>query len=454
MKNIASEKKQIVWFNLIIMLLELVASYIFATEFLMFVFIIHLSLAIIITNDLTNIFNYVLGFLAYSQVVLINGRTFNLYYVVLILFLIKCFFYIWNFRNLYNLSIYLGLMSFTVLYFVGMVLGQGFDDSYILVYMVILAMYIGILLINEINTIEVYNTYLIMFCLSLVIGLFVDYIPDLRSVIRIATVEGVNRYTGLAWDTNFLALQCASNIGVLLFLCEKFPKKKYYYLSALIVVFIFGILTISKMYFLAVGILYVMWLLLSKTSGINKLLTFVLIIAALVFSLIILPTDSAINAMFYRIINNIGNGFDFNKITTGRWNIWMAYLKDWIGSPIKIFFGSGVNYKVIFNGYSAHGFYVETLYQFGLVGTLLAFGMFYSCIQSNKINYFIDSKNRNIKNKNNYLAYLGLIILLICFAALSVLTEITSIMMLLVTSLVFNIGDDNEIQCNSSNIQC
>lgn len=452
MKSIVSEKKQIVWFNLIIMLLELVASYIFATEFLMFVFILHLSLAIIITNDLTNIFNYVLGFLAYSQVILINGRTFNLYYVALILFLIKCFFYILNFKKLYNLSIYLGLMSFTVLYFVGMVLGQGFDDSYILVYMVILAMFIGILLIKDINTVDVYNTYLSMFCLSLAIGLLVDYIPDLRNVIRIATVEGVNRYTGLAWDTNFLALQCASNIGVLLFLCEKFPKKKYYYLSALIVVFFFGILTISKMYFLAVGILYVMWLLLSKTSAINKLLTFVLIIAALVFSLILLPTDSAINAMFYRIVNNIGNGFDFNKITTGRWNIWMAYLKDWSGSPTKIFFGSGVNYKVIFNGYSAHGFYVETLYQFGLVGTLLAFGMFYSCIQSIKMNYFIDSTNRYRKNKKNYLAYLGLVILLVCFAALSVLTEITSIMMLLVTSLVFNIGEDNEIQCDNSNI--
>ena len=75
MKSIVSEKKQIVWFNLIIMLLELVASYIFATEFLMFVFILHLSLAIIITYDLTNIFNYVFFAIDEFYVNLFGKRT-------------------------------------------------------------------------------------------------------------------------------------------------------------------------------------------------------------------------------------------------------------------------------------------------------------------------------------------------------------------------------------------
>lgn len=416
------------------MFIELVASYVLSSELLTCVFVAHLSLLIVLAKDLTTVFKLLLAFTSFNQIIVINGRNLNIFYVVQFVFVLKTLY-----LGKIDFKAIVGIIGFSILYILGMVLSDGISVSYLLTLLSIITMLIAISQIKLIDAIEVYNCYIAMFCLSLVLGFFVKYIPDLDVLIRKATTDGVNRYTGIAWDTNFLALQCVCNIGVLLTLIEQRQKHKILYIATLAFVLICGVLTVSKMFILVLCVVYVLWLLTSKTKIIYKLFTVCGLFLIVVFAYVILPKDHSIHVIIDRVLSIFKSGGGLNSFTTGRWNIWMAYLKDWISSIKKFFIGAGVYYQSVYNGYSAHGFYVEILYQFGIIGAILLASLFGYCVLAGRNTEYELNKNKKRKIKADKINYIGIIAFLISIAALSIFTENTTIMLAVACCLVLDV---------------
>ena len=87
-------------------------------------------------------------------------------------------------------------------------------------------------------------------------------------------------------------------------------------------------------------------------------------------------------------------GGDINKLTTGRFDLWISYIEYLIINPKYLILGKGIGAGIL--GKAAHNTYVELLYHFGVLGTaffisvLKQFRMLsYTNIKRNMMNYSV-----------------------------------------------------------------
>ena len=66
--------------------------------------------------------------------------------------------------------------------------------------------------------------------------------------------------------------------------------------------------------------------------------------------------------------------FSIDKLTTGRYEIWKQYLKDWKSSKTTLLFGYGLGSSDILNENEAHNGYIQMLYEYGIFGALIIVG--------------------------------------------------------------------------------
>ncbi len=439
--------------NIFLLFFEIVFSYIFNSNFFMLLFAIHLMIALILENNLTNQFILYLSFISYKQITILRGTNLpNVLTIVGFVFCVKCLIVLWNFVKKKDIEkfkfIIFGILVFCIYYFVGVYFNKGVSFYYLSVLQTFLIVMIGVMTIKQINVIKIYKYYLVMFCFSIVLGVCRYKISALDEVLRFATVDGANRFTGLAWDTNFLGLQCCCNIGILVSLLEQKKDNKVFYSICLLFVLLAGLMTLSKMYILGLGVLFVMWLLTSKTQMKFKIILLAIIIVGVVLLYFSLPSDNSIKVLMNRFVRIFAENESLDKITTGRWDIWKAYITDWSSTPWKILFGSGLGYPIVSGTvFQCHSVYVEFLYAFGLIGVTLFIVVISACIafgrNSNK-NFYANKYDRlvarNQKIKENAINWLGIIALLICYIALGATTETNSIVMFLISCFVLDIN--------------
>ena len=98
---------------------------------------------------------------------------------------------------------------------------------------------------------------------------------------------------------------------------------------------------------------------------------------------------------------------------------------------------------------------METIYQFGLLGSLLfliafLFSIFYGKekVQNKKITTPKQYKMVKIERRRKRINYLALISVLVSYAALSIFNQVDSIFLMIVSCLIFNVDKEtisNEI---------
>ena len=169
---------------------------------------------------------------------------------------------------------------------------------------------------------------------------------------------------------NALALYCALCQACLLslFLTNKLNFKKWCWLLPIIT--IIGLATLSKSFILITIITYAISILIGFILSNNKKTYIKILFLGFIFILFaILIAHTYFEKLFNRFFSAKQYGSLFNVITTGRVGIWKGYLKDWISSPLKILFGSGITANFL-DGYSPHNLYIAILYRFGLAGII------------------------------------------------------------------------------------
>ena len=84
--------------NIFLLFFEIVFSYIFNSNFFMLLFAIHLMIALILENNLTNQFILYLSFISYKQITILRGTNLpNVLTIVGFVFCVKCLIVLWNF---------------------------------------------------------------------------------------------------------------------------------------------------------------------------------------------------------------------------------------------------------------------------------------------------------------------------------------------------------------------
>ena len=185
------------------------------------------------------------------------------------------------------------------------------------------------------------------------------------------------RFSGLIEHPNSFAIMCMICITMLSYIL--FTKDHKIVTAILMgIITIIPIFTLSKAYLLIVTLCYfVMWIIFTKNHPKKGLIILGMGVVGLAIFYAIF--HSVINVILARFISSFINqdaGFNLNQITTGRTDLWVQYMSNWInsGSAYNIFFGFGLNAKRIFRE-SLHNMFLAVLYEVGVVGFILFFGL-------------------------------------------------------------------------------
>ena len=208
------------------------------------------------------------------------------------------------------------------------------------------------------------------FIISAIIGLFKDYIP---SVSRLFDSDFVNdsgsvdpnvfqRYFGLTYDPNFFTVVNCVLIAIILFTTKRFTVKE---LIQLLFLSVTGIMTFSKSYLLLIAFIIGVYVFKrSRHVGRNTVIFFGVIVTFILIE----------NIMQVDLISVVTGRFktfsESGDLTTGRLELWKDYLIYIFKSPYILFFGEGFN-AVALNVKAAHNSYIDFVYRFGIIGSVL-----------------------------------------------------------------------------------
>ena len=174
-------------------------------------------------------------------------------------------------------------------------------------------------------------------------------------------VDGVRslRFSGLNYDPNYYSI----GVIIVIFLCLRlfFNKEgNRLVLGSLIAsLVVFGFISYSKMFLLSILLLTVIFMFYRMKSPKQLITTFVSVLI--------------IGFVFYWWANQSGylgailERLSGDDISTGRFDIWKAYLDYIWDSPITLFFGDGLG-SPYYLSHGPHNAYIELIFFLGIIG--------------------------------------------------------------------------------------
>lgn len=270
--------------------------------------------------------------------------------------------------------------------------------------------------------------------LSSVMACFRDYIPVISSYVAMVedytTVGMIERFSGLYPDPNYYSANIIiAKFSLLALYNNKYIKKLFWILS--IPLTIFGFMTVSKS-FVFIYCLYIFSLMLSYAK--KKNFIWIILIGIFMCGALWLVQTSNLT-----LFVNLRARFDYNDInsfTTGRVGIADTYLQYIFNNWKTLLFGDGIGADLLFaegKYIASHNFYIDLLYYFGILGSVLFVIILGIVISKNKIIV-----------KRNLITYMPIISLAIMYISLSTLLFIDFPFHLLLAVTIYNMEENNE----------
>lgn len=178
-----------------------------------------------------------------------------------------------------------------------------------------------------------------------------------------AGVESIVRFSGLDEDPNYYSVNLLVALCLIVILYYRGRTSKVFCGLSAAAILYFGTLTYSKSFLLILMIPLFMFLYANHRIGRYdiQVISIALLAAAVLIVLSINP-DYLTN-MQRRVESR-------DSITTGRTELWMAYLNYIYENPDVMLFGIGIGGGAMF-GNVVHNFYIECLYHLGIIGSFL-----------------------------------------------------------------------------------
>lgn len=308
---------------------------------------------------------------------------------------------------------------------------------------------LAILVMNAQESIDV-RKLLLFFVAGILIasalGFFSDYVPGLSEFMRDTKVElddgdVFGRFSGIQTNPNFYTMDITIAIAALLYMIGM-KKHQWYDYMMVVVLFGFGVLSLSLSFFLTVGGIFLLYFIykLFQLSRISfNLKAFIRGMVVILLVLIII-TQLANIPYFDIYLRRLGVGSfvtqSLSDLTTGRSDIWSAYLKLYLSDWRIFLFGVGYSLEN-YNLRQSHSYFLELLIHLGVVGSI---------IYLNGLNAVF--KPFSMKVRGRLLCLLPLAALLMRGFGINLLFRENFIFYLIICALVM--ADDQDIGLNSN----
>lgn len=279
------------------------------------------------------------------------------------------------------------------------------------------SVYLAVLFIEKRSAFKNFaRTYAAGLTVSSVIAFLGSFIPEIRFYLSSYSTEYTvntdgqlySRFSGLDIDPNYFAIQILIGLSCLVMLILAKEAKLVDYLLALLLV-IFGLLSLSKMFLLSLSVLLVLLLFQLFKTDLKQLVRVLFLLTGVLIVGLIYAKDYFYEAFLFRFLDQ---GTGVSSLTTGRSTIWFNYLYG-ITEDLKLMvFGNGLTGDY-FNGEISHNMYLIAWYYLGIVGIMIVLQLFF---QMNSILRF--NLNRQTTVSLFHYSSIALVLLLIANFAL------------------------------------
>ena len=369
----------------LLIIVLLVMSYVVNVPFLILASFV-LACGFVVFSEYRKAIYYLAFFTSFAGIFVYNGR--HMFFVMAALFVMKSL--ISSKINRATFFFYLAILAYSILF-------SDFQGEFSFAKIIGLILMFVIPLIayssDEIDCKVFMQHYILGFVISTIIGLFAKNIPSMYQLFDVDLMWTENnleltRFFGLAFDSNFYALSNYIIIAYLLFAFEKItPFRGLLTLFLLIA----GVMTISKSYFLVIGVLLIFYI-AKNICSMKQLIIFALVAIAGIWIFSAVSTKLGYNAITI-ITSRFVKGGSLADNTTGRTDIWKYYIDLFNANGIKeVLFGFGFNAKV---DRAAHNTFIEFAYHYGIIGLILWGAYLFYCLKLFQI------KAKSFENKSS-----------------------------------------------------
>lgn len=209
-------------------------------------------------------------------------------------------------------------------------------------------------------------------CCASVLALCREFLPIVNrfvndAIMKVGEDVYATRFTGLQGNPNYFTLDITVAISVILVLMHN-KKATPIHSVCLIALSIFGLMSVSKSFLLVWALLMVCWIVISFKQGVRKFAKtmFMIVLGGVI---IYLFAYDYINTYILRFIEDEAS--NIGDITTGRYDLWVAYGNAIFGSFDIFVFGNGINAMLATVGKGAHNTYLECWFNLGIIGITL-----------------------------------------------------------------------------------
>lgn len=312
-----------------------------------------------------------LFFLPWSPILKLEPGTMSMYSIALIAVML-----VFVFRNSKSFSfghIFPAALLFVQTIIVKTLTDDPIDNGFILFFACLVLFPI---LANEKDKEYDYYTLILFFAFGIITSAIsaqqLMIFPSISRYITVHEYSSLTRLSGYYGDPNFYSAQVAAAIsGVLvLVLNEVKLSRKIILFITLIVLLYCGFLSVSKSFALVIICIALFWIievLFRKGRISGKLMMLLALAIGGVFVLSSILFTDLIDMMLDRFL---GGNRNLSEFTTGRTELWVSYLRTFEDNPAMMLFGEGFTEKLI-NNRGSHNVLIQSIYQFGIVGTVV-----------------------------------------------------------------------------------
>lgn len=289
-----------------------------------------------------------------------------------------------NYKNWRFITISILFAIFTIILLLPFCKVYKFTDQFGPFTLFILAV-LGLLYVKEINFKNLFILIPIV-CAILCISYYLFSIFGIVDFICYSesSFGSLGRFDPIYADPNFTGAVLIGAISCWFVAYKKKFIKKLPYFIVLTILFVFSIMTISKAALLILALFAVFVLVDNiittiKTKNPKNLLELVYYGIALIVTCLI--CYQYVDALYQRLFNpnkgwwSEGDETGLATLTTGRTDLWKAYLRGIFSSAQTILFGFGGASQLISNG-AAHSTPIDYVFRYGLIPTLILVAIF------------------------------------------------------------------------------
>ena len=324
------------------------------------------------------VFPVLLFFLPWSTLLKLRPGAISMYTIALLAVLVILFFR--NIKKFPVVHIFPAALLFALTIVIKTVTDDPIDNGYILFFC---CMLLFPLIASEKEKAYDFYTMIVFFSIGIISAALSSQqlvvFPTISRYIIVHSYQSITRLCGYYGDPNFYSAHVTAAIaGVLVLTLNEIKLSRKIFLYIILAVLLYcGFLSVSKSFFLIFVCLVLFWILevlFRKGKVSSKLMMIMALAVGGAFILSSILFTDLVDMMLERFI---GSNKSISELTTGRSELWLNYFRAFEDNPLILFFGKGFTDELV-NYRASHNIVIQSIYQFGIPGSLLLLVWFFA----------------------------------------------------------------------------